>query len=85
MNYGLTVEREALARLLAEPPATQWRLFDVFSSVADRPFISPDLSLRRDNTTVVDVRVFGDTLVHYHVDHAVKTVIILDYELVTAD
>ncbi|MBC7369449.1 MAG: hypothetical protein H7343_21995 [Undibacterium sp.] len=85
MNYGLSVERTALTRLLEELPSAQWRLFDLFSTVADRPFSAPDLSLRRSGGAVIDVRVFGDTLIHYHVDHAVKTVIILDYELVTAD
>ena len=85
MNDALTVERAALVRLLAEMPSSQWRLFDLFSALASHPFAASDLSLRRSDGAVVDVRVFGDTLVHYHVDHAAKTVIILDYEVVTAD
>ena len=85
MSYSFSVERAALARLLAEPASRQWRLFDLFSIVAGNPFSASDLTLRRDDGSTIDVRVFGDTLVHYHVDHAVKTVIIIDYEEVAAD
>lgn len=62
-------------------PREQWRLFDLFTLVANQPQIEPDLRLKKGNDLVL-VRVFDSTLVHYWIDHAVARVLIVDFEIV---
>lgn len=57
-----------------------WRLHDRFASIAARPSAEPDLVLKDDRGRAIFVRVEGDWLLDYWVDHEAKQVIILDLE-----
>lgn len=84
MNYGFSLDGKALEKLLAKPQSEQWRLCDLFILTAKDPFYEPELVLKSDQVHVTMVRVFGDVLVSYRVDHAVSKVMILDFEIISS-
>ncbi len=82
MSYRFAVDKRALGQVLALPGANQWQLYDCFEAIALHPFREPDLQLKGSGLAPISIRVFGDILVHYHVDHATKRVLVVDFEIV---
>jgi hypothetical protein len=82
LAYPFRVAGEFIANLIGVGHRQQWRVHDCFARIAADPFAEPDLQLQR-NDDVVLVRVFDDTLVYY-VEHAVRTVTVVDFEIVQA-
>ena len=82
MTYRFWDEDRALNKLLARRPREQWALYELCAELARHPFVEPELKLRGDSVRPILVGVFGSTLVHYWVDHAINCVKIVDFEFV---
>lgn len=81
MNGGYTyaADRLVVEKLLLLSRRDRNRLLQAFEHLADNPFHKPELELERAGLSPVQVNHFGQWLVNWWPDHAVREVRIIGF------
>jgi|GEM_PF-688572 len=82
MNLGYTyaADRIVVEKVLTLPRRDRDRLLRAFEELADNPFRQPDFELPRPGLQTLQKSRFGQWLVGWWADHAVREVRILGFE-----
>ncbi len=83
-GYDYSLSRVATQAVLACPRAGQRRMENILERLAREPFAEPDFTEAGESGRRYAVRMFGDTIVTYWVDHAVKEIKVVRIEFVEA-
>ncbi len=82
MNLGYTyaTDRSVLEDAFVLPKRDRDRLRRAFEQLTGNPFHPPELEFMRPDGSRVNVNRFGDWLISWRADHAVREVRIVDIE-----
>lgn len=85
MNLGYTyaADRVVVEKVLALPRRDRDRLLRAFEQLADNPFHKADFDLPRPGLHPLQTSRFGQWLVNWWPDHAVREVRILGFERIS--
>lgn len=81
-NYEFALSGEAARFLLGSPARVRARAEDIFDALASNPFVAGDFTERGPSGRVYQVKVYGDLIVTYWAEHAVREIRIVRCEVV---
>lgn len=81
-GYDYSLSRTAVEVVLNRPRAVQRKIERVLEQLAGEPFARPDLEEAGESGRRYALRVFGDAIVTFWVDHAAKEVKVVRIEFV---
>lgn len=81
MDYEFWLSPEAIRTLLGSNRRLRTKIEDILKRVSSSPFEEPDFRERSPDGRIYDVKCFGEIIVTYWVDHAVKEVRIIAIEI----
>jgi hypothetical protein len=80
-NYEFVLSGEAARFLLGSPARVRVQAEGIFDSLASNPFVEADFAEHGPTGRVYYVKVYGDIIVTYWADHAVREIRILRCEI----
>lgn len=80
-NYDFALSGEAARFLLGSPARVRAQAEDIFGQLAAAPFVEGDFTEHGLSGRIYQVKIYGDAIVTYWVDHPAREMRVVRYEL----